>query len=185
MQAGVVGEVATTIQDSHRRQPQRARQAARRSAAVRRRSRAADGADRQGRRQRRQDSEAAQRSCDRVSGNRAVVDPPARPRARSARVGEHRRPAAAGAVERHQRRGGEARDASGLRHRRRRRHRRARDHVQEHVPGADARGHLHLSDSGVAVRVVHASAGDHAVAAAVARRRGGDAVLHAATRSTS
>ena len=115
-------------------------------------------------------------------GHRPVVDPPPRSRARGARVGEHRRPAAAGAVERHQRGGGEADAAAGLRHRRGRRHRRAGDHVQEHVPGADARGHLHLPDSGVAVRIVHASAGDHAVAAAVARRRGGDAVLHAATR---
>ena len=40
---------------------------------------------------RRQDPEAAQRSGDRVSRNGAVVDPPARPRARGARVGEYRR----------------------------------------------------------------------------------------------
>ena len=66
--------------------------------------------------------------------------------------------------------------AAGLRHRRRRRHRRARQHVHQHVRGADPRGDLHLPDSGVAVRIVHASSRDHAVAAAVARRRRDHAV---------
>ncbi len=165
-----------------RRQPQRACAAARRSASLRRRSGTPVGADGQGRREWRQDPDAAERGGDRVPGNRTVIDPPARPRPRGAHLGQYRRPAAAGAVERH--RGGRRTDESAgrLRHRRGRRHRRAGDHVQEHVPGAGARGRVHLPDSGVAVRIVHASARDHAVAAALARRRGGDAVPHEATR---
>ena len=64
MQAGVVGAGGDDDSGFGRRQPQRAGPAACRSAALRRRPRAAVGADRQGRRQRRQDSEAAQRGGD-------------------------------------------------------------------------------------------------------------------------
>ena len=176
LQAGVVGQVATTIEDSRGRQPQRARQAASRPKAVFRGSDDAVGADRQGRRLRRQDPEAAARGGGRAAGQRAVVDSAPGSRPGSARVREHRRAAAAGSLQRdHGGRGGD-RAAGGLRHRRRRRHRGARQHVHQHVRGADPRGDLHLPDSGVPVWILHASSRDHAVVAALARRRGDHAV---------
>ena len=142
------------------------------------------GAHGQRRRQQGQDSDAAQRSGGRACpGTGPSIDPPPGPGQREVRVSANTdgRPLQE-VSERHRGRRRAARPAARLRHRAGRRHRGAGEHVQEHVPGAVPGGGLHLPDPGVAVRLVHAPAGDHAVAAAVAGGRGGAAVLRPTTR---
>ena len=112
-----------------------------------------------------------ERGGEGAARHRPVDDTAQGPAARGADLGHELGPEPGRGRGRHRAGGGEARAAPRLRHPARRRFRGAQDHVLEHAPDPRPRDHLHLPDPGLAVRVVPPPVRDHALPAAVARRR--------------